>query len=75
MGSHLGSKGPKNHQKSQKMSYFSHMLGIRAISPYFQSNLSFFGTYIVECLKDKIIIHMASGVGYEVLSGLQMSHK
>ena len=60
MGSYLGSKGPKNHQKSQKIDYFSNYLGIKAISPIHWIKL-FFGTYTIECPKDKIIIYMVPG--------------
>ena len=74
MGSHLGTKGPKNHQKSPKIGYFSHILGIRAISPIHWIKF-LIGKHMIECPKDKIIIHRASGEGYGVPSGLQRSKK
>ena len=74
IGSHLGSKGPKNLQKSPKIGYFSHILGIRAISPIHWIKF-LFGTYMIECPKDKIIIHRVSGEGYGVPPGLQRAQK
>ena len=70
MGFHLGSKGPKNLQKSPKICYFSHILGIRAISPIHWIKF-LFGTHMIECPKDKIVIHRVSGEGYWVPPGLQ----
>ena len=69
IGSHLGSKGPKNLQKSPKICYFSHILGIRAISPIHWIKF-LFGTRMIECPKDKIVIHRVSGEGYWVPLGL-----
>ena len=47
--------------KNHKNGYFSHILGIRAISPI--HGIKFLiGTYMIECPKDKIIINRASGV-------------
>ena len=74
MRSYLGSKGPKNHRESPKIGYFSHILGIRAISPIHWIKC-LIGTYMIECPKDKVIIHRASGVGYRVFSGLQRAQK
>ena len=56
------------------MGYFSHILGIRAISPIHWIQF-LICTYMIECPKDKIIIHRASGEEYGVLSGLQRSQK
>ena len=74
MGSYLGSKGPKNHQKSQKIDYFSHIMAIRAISSIHWIKF-LFGTHMIECPKDKIVIHRVSGEGYWVPPGLQRAQK
>ena len=63
-----GSKGPKNLQKYYFFClflFYSHILGIRVISPIYWIKF-LIGTYMIECPKDKIIIHRASGVGYVV---------
>ena len=65
-----GLQRSKNHQKSPKICNFSHIMGIRAISPIHWIKF-LFGTYMIECPKDKIIIHRVSGEGYGVPPGLQ----
>ena len=64
----------KNHQKSPKMCYFSHIFGIRAISPihWFKCLI---GTYIVECPNAKSVIHGVTGVVCGLISGLQRPQK
>ena len=60
--------------KSQKNGYFTHILGIWAISPIHWIKCHI-GTYMIECPIDKMIIRWASGVVYGVIFGLQMSQK
>ena len=58
--------GLQRAQKSSKIAQnwlFSHILGIRAISPIHLIKFLIV-TYRIECPKDKIIIHRASGEGY-----------
>ena len=70
MGSHLGSKGPKNHQKSPKICNFSHIMGIRAISPIHWIKC-LIGIYMFVCLNAESIIHGFPRVVCGVMSGLQ----
>ena len=61
MGSYSGFKCPKIIKNHTKIGYFSHILGIGAISTI--HGIKFLiGTYMIECFKDKIIINRASGV-------------
>ena len=69
-----GLQRSQNHQISPKIGYFSHFFGIRAISTIHWIKF-LIGTYMIQCPKDKVIIHRAFGVGYRVLSGLQRSQK
>ena len=77
----MWSKGPKNHQKSQKKTIFHIFWALEPYHPNIELNFSFnqiclfFGTYIVECPKDNIIFHRASGVEYGVIFGLQRPQK
>ena len=49
-------------------------MAIRAISPIHSIKFPF-GTHMIECPKDKIVIHRVSGEGYWVPSGLQRAQK
>ena len=59
----MGSYPASNVQKPTKITkngYFSHILGIRAISPI--HGIKFLiGTYMIECPKDKIMIFRVPG--------------
>ena len=58
MGSYMGSKVPKIIKNHQKIAYFSHNLGIKAISP--MHGIKFIiGTYTI--VPKKIIIYMLLG--------------
>ena len=46
MGWYQGSKDHKNHSKSPKIGYFSHILGIEPYHPYIESNFSLLHTYL-----------------------------
>ena len=69
-----GLQRSKKSSKITKIGYFSHIMAIRAISPIHWIKF-LFGTHMIECPKDKIVIHRVSGEGYWVPPGLQRAQK
>ena len=70
-----GLQRPQKSKKSPKNDlFFKYIFAIAVILSIHWIKLTI-GTFMIECPKDKIIIHRASGVGYGVISELLMSQK
>ena len=70
-----GLQRPQKSKKSPKNDlFFKYIFAIAVILSIHWIKLTI-GTFMIECRKDRIIIHRATGVGYGVISEIQRSQK